>query len=164
MVTTGTGFRATDGTVADHGVSAGPDHGPLRVVGGGPTLGADVADVFRRNLVVQTPAIYERFKALLPAMTPSDPAFLGRLDTWFSFPVDPLPAPFDRPTLFVLGRQDAVVGYRGAFGLMESYPRASVAVLDRAGHAAPWEQEGVFRALVDEWLTGVSSEVLPGRP
>ena len=64
--------------------------------------------------------------------------------------------PFDGPTLFVLGRQDAVVGYRGVFELIESYPRATVAVLDRAGHAAPWEQEDLFRALVAEWLARVN--------
>jgi pimeloyl-ACP methyl ester carboxylesterase len=125
-------------------------------------LGPQIAEVFARNLVVQTPAVYERFKALLPAMTPPDPDFLDRLDPRFSFPVDRPATPFDRPTLFVLGRQDAVVGFRGAFDLIDSYPRATLAVLDRAGHAAPWEAEGVFRALVDDWLTRVEAETQGG--
>jgi len=37
----------------------------------------------------------------------------------------------------VLGRQDAVTGYRGIYGLMDPYPRATVAVLDLSGHALP---------------------------
>jgi pimeloyl-ACP methyl ester carboxylesterase len=75
-----------------------------------------------------------------------------------SFRVDPPPTPFRGPALFVLGRQDAVVGFRGVFELMDAYPRASVAILDRAGHALPWEQEVVFRRLVAEWLSRVESE------
>ena len=62
------------------------------------------------------------------------------------------------PTLFVLGRQDSVVGYRGAFALMDGYPRATVAVLDRAGHGLPWEQPELFAALGSDWLDRVEQE------
>jgi len=67
-------------------------------------------------------------------------------------PVDSLPQPFDRPALFLAGRQDDVVGYTDLFTLTESYPRAAVAVLDRAGHALQIEQAQLFNALVNEWL------------
>jgi pimeloyl-ACP methyl ester carboxylesterase len=60
-----------------------------------------------------------------------------------------------RPVLFVLGRQDSVVGYRTAVELMDHYPRATVAVLDRAGHILPWEQPAVFNALIRDWLDRV---------
>jgi pimeloyl-ACP methyl ester carboxylesterase len=118
-------------------------------------LGPDLATAFASRLVVQTPEICERLKALVPGFTGQDGAFLAGLRHAVSLDVDRLPTPFLRPALFVLGRQDAVVGYRGAFTLMDQYPRATVAVLDRAGHALPWEQEGVFHALVGEWLTRV---------
>jgi pimeloyl-ACP methyl ester carboxylesterase len=115
-------------------------------------LGTETAARFAGSMVVQTQDLYERFKSLMPAFTGSDTAFLERLDDTLSLEVNPPPAPFEGPALFVLGRQDAVVGYRGVFELMEAYPRATVAILDRAGHALPWEQEALFHALVDEWL------------
>jgi pimeloyl-ACP methyl ester carboxylesterase len=41
---------------------------------------------------------------------------------------------------------------------MDAYPRATVAVLDRAGHTLPWEQPEVLKALVAEWLDRVEQE------
>jgi hypothetical protein len=46
------------------------------------------------------------------------------------------------PTLILAGRQDATVGDAGSWRLLEHDRRASVAVLDRAGHALPHEQAG----------------------
>ena len=120
----------------------------------GPTISEQFADFF----VVQSPVTYERIKTLLPSLRGADKAFLARLEATLPFEVDPPAAPFGRPALFVLGRQDSVVGYRGVLDVMEAYPRATVAILDRAGHGLPWEQEPVFRALVSEWLDRVEDE------
>jgi pimeloyl-ACP methyl ester carboxylesterase len=73
----------------------------------------------------------------------------------FSFDVDDLPMPFAAPTLIITGRQDSVVGYRDAWGLLENYPRGTFVSLDRAGHLLELEQEDLFRALVSEWLDRV---------
>ena len=118
-------------------------------------LGPDLATAFASRLVVQTPEIYERFKTLVPGFSGHDSEFLAELSRSLSFDVDRLPTPFLRPALFVLGRQDRIVGYRGAFGLADQYPRATVAVLDRSGHALPWEQEDLFQALLVDWLMRV---------
>jgi len=118
-------------------------------------LGHERAAAYVRAVAVQDVGIYERFKALLPGIDRRDQDFLDRLDDKVSFPVDPPPQPFARPALFVLGRQDAVVGYRTALDLMEHYPRATFAILDRAGHALPWEQPSIFTALVLDWLDRV---------
>jgi pimeloyl-ACP methyl ester carboxylesterase len=63
--------------------------------------------------------------------------------------------PFEKPTLILTGRQDTHVGYRDAWDILEKYPRATFAVLDRAGHALGVEQESLFHALVHEWLDRV---------
>ena len=42
-----------------------------------------------------------------------------------------------------------------AWDLVERYPRATFAVLDRAGHGLDVEQRGLFEALVGEWLDRV---------
>ena len=92
-----------------------------------------------------------------PAGEIADREFLGRLNQkrTFSFEVDALPAPFPAPTLILAGRQDNWVGYREAYNLLDSYPRASFAVLDRAGHALSSESKMLFRALANEWLDRV---------
>jgi pimeloyl-ACP methyl ester carboxylesterase len=116
-------------------------------------LGPAAAAQFARVAVVGSADVYERVKPVMEGVR--DAGFLELLDDKLSFEVDDLPAPFRRPALFVLGRQDAIVGFRGAFNLLDAYPRATIAVLDRAGHGLPWEQEGLFRALVGEWLSRV---------
>jgi pimeloyl-ACP methyl ester carboxylesterase len=118
-------------------------------------LGPETAAEFASFFVVQSTTVYERLKVLLPTVRTADRAFLVQLEATLSFEVDPPAAPFSRPALFILGRQDSVVGYRGAFDLAEHYPRATIVVLDRAGHGLPWEQPALLTALVREWLDRV---------
>ena len=73
----------------------------------------------------------------------------------FSFDADTLAEPFAAPTLIVTGRQDTIVGYRDAWRIVENYPRATFAVLDRADHGLPIDQDALFRALVNDWLDRV---------
>ncbi len=56
------------------------------------------------------------------------------------------------PSLIVVGRQDSVSGYLDGVDLMHRYPRATLAVLDTAGHALAWERPEVFHSLVRDWL------------
>jgi len=65
---------------------------------------------------------------------------------------EPFDVLFEGPTLFALGRQDTSTGWRDALRLSNRYPRATYAVLDRAGHNLQIEQAGLFGALVGEWL------------
>jgi pimeloyl-ACP methyl ester carboxylesterase len=76
-----------------------------------------------------------------------------------SLDVDAHVEPFPAPTLILAGRQDAAVGYRDAWEILENYPRATFVVLDRAGHLLPVDQQRLFRALVSEWLDRVEEYV-----
>jgi len=58
----------------------------------------------------------------------------------------------DVPSLVVVGRQDSVSGYLDGVDIMHRFPRATLAVLDTAGHALAWERPEVFHALVRDWL------------
>jgi pimeloyl-ACP methyl ester carboxylesterase len=75
----------------------------------------------------------------------------------FSVNVDALHEPFEKPTLIVMGRQDSYVGYRDSWAILEIYPHATFAILDRAGHfiGRPHEQRILFIALINEWLDRV---------
>jgi pimeloyl-ACP methyl ester carboxylesterase len=110
-------------------------------------------------LVVQDRTALSRIQALRPLFEDAkqDNAFQDRLKRAFSFPVDELPQPFGEPALFLLGRQDHVVGYRDTWKILEHFPRATYAVLDQAGHAPDVEQLQLCQALMSEWLDRVEA-------
>jgi pimeloyl-ACP methyl ester carboxylesterase len=58
--------------------------------------------------------------------------------------------------LVVAGRRDSFVGYAGAVGLLERYPRATLAVVDEAGHALPHERPAVLAGLLADWVERAS--------
>jgi len=91
----------------------------------------------------------------MPAYRRADYGFLARLETHLlatGAAGRPGP-PFARPSLILTGRQDATVGYRAAWALLDELPRATYAVLDMAGHQlGRIERPGPFRALVGDWL------------
>lgn len=94
--------------------------------------------------------------ALRSGMETTDPAFLRALSQAYALSVDAdaiiAATGFDRPALFVAGHQDRVVGYRDLMRLLPSYPRATFALLDAAGHNAQIERDDLFTALADDWL------------
>lgn len=59
---------------------------------------------------------------------------------------------FERPACFVLGRQDSTVGWKDALGLAGRYPRASLHVLDAAGHNLQLEQAGLLGSAFGAWI------------
>ena len=62
---------------------------------------------------------------------------------------------FGKPALIIAARQDTVVGYRDAWSILESYPRGTFAVVDRADHGWPLERPELLAALIDDWLARV---------
>jgi pimeloyl-ACP methyl ester carboxylesterase len=106
----------------------------------------DYLDALRRKThgLVQ-PAI-EACAAFVPEMR-ADPARYA-----FSFDLAAAEKSFTRPALIIAGRQDTTVGYRDAWGILESYPRATFAVIDRADHVWPVESPDLLAALVGDWL------------
>ena len=77
-------------------------------------------------------------------------AFWG--DKAFSFDPTVMPETCRAPALFLAGRQDQIVGYRKVMSMLDHFPRATLAVLDRAGHLLEAEQPTLRTALVNEWL------------
>ena len=70
----------------------------------------------------------------------------------FSFDLAEAEKTFTRPTLIIAARQDTTVGYRDAWDILESYPRATFAVIDRADHGWPLELPRLLSVLVEDWL------------
>jgi pimeloyl-ACP methyl ester carboxylesterase len=138
-----------------------PEHVVLRAADGldlDGTLEPAMAAEFRNYLVVQTPETLRRFQeTVAPGVALADQAALERIFARWQLRTAPEQAPaYTNPTLILAGRQDATVGYAGSWRLLEHYPRATFAVLDRAGHGLPHEQVGLVTALMAEWLDRVS--------
>jgi pimeloyl-ACP methyl ester carboxylesterase len=130
-----------------------PEH---RVVVGSGEIGDDD---FRSYFVVQGPEMLERYERYVaPAAALVDQAALERIGERWELTPDHGPA-YAGPTLVVAGRLDSTVGYAAAAALVDHYPRASLAVVDDAGHALPHEQPDLLRALVAEWLARVERSV-----
>lgn len=94
----------------------------------------------------------------VPAHRESDDDFLERLNENYVLPIEIRYSgdPFTRPSLIALGHQDATVGYERQLQLLPEFPRATVAVVDMAGHyLGRVERPKVFNALVRDWLERV---------
>ena len=113
-------------------------------------------------MVVQSPPVVEAVRDMLAEIQIADHPFNDRLEeaSPFSFNVDTPPAPFGGPTLILTARQDHLCGYRDAWDLLDSYPRATFAVLDRAGHFVNIEQDGLCQAFIIWWHQNQEAEVV----
>jgi len=139
---------------------------PFQVLEKDEALLASLSDEDRGYLtginVVQNERVWERFKRdVRPGLKAADYGFLqnklGR-HVPYKMDVDQIVMPYRQPTLILMGRQDNVVGYRDHWQLIENFPRATFAILDKAGHNLQIEQDGLFSALVQEWLERISAE------
>jgi pimeloyl-ACP methyl ester carboxylesterase len=124
-------------------------------------LSSEEANEFESIAVLQGEQEWERFRdeILIPSKRAND-EFLERIRRngyGFTFDIDANTPPFEHPTLIITGRQDHVVGFQDAWRLIDSYPRATFAVLDMAGHNLQIERPNVFEALVNDWLDRLES-------
>jgi pimeloyl-ACP methyl ester carboxylesterase len=115
---------------------------------------------FRDYFTVHTAETLERYETYVqPAVRMADQVALARIgERWDLTTRSEDSAPYRGPTLLVTGRQDSTVGYARAWELLEQFPRATFAVLDRAGHALPHEQPELLHALITEWLYRVREQ------
>lgn len=135
-----------------------PRHQVLRQDEGFLAALAPEEQVLSDLLVVQSLEVLgQQRRSILPALASADRQLLARLEAnhSFSFDVDCLSEPFPAPALFLTGRFDHWCGYHDAYKLLEGFPRATFAALDRAGHGLTLEQKSLFQALAGEWLERV---------
>jgi len=106
---------------------------------------------FDDYFVSRTQATARRYRDhVAPSTELVDEAALGRI--FAGWTVDVGETAFSAPTLVVAGRRDSVVGYADAVELLERYPRATLAVIEDAGHALMHERPKLLAALLGDWL------------
>lgn len=119
---------------------------------------------FSKYAVLANEQTYKRYQAeLLTAIQHTDIVYIKALKEHYrlSFDVDAFikQYPFDKPVLCICGRQDICVGYKDAWQLLDSYPRATFSVLDVAGHHLQIEQPALLRELTSNWLQRVEQAI-----
>lgn len=125
------------------------------------SLDPEDAALYTEVAVVQSRATWERFRdAALPGLRRADAGAVSRLAADYDLPVlpDERLAGFAGPVLLVMGRQDAVVGHEDQLALSRRLPRATAAVLDRAGHNVHLDQPVLVRALLRSWLADLAGD------
>jgi pimeloyl-ACP methyl ester carboxylesterase len=130
------------------------------VLAGAPD--AHAAAIRGVGVVIDTPS-WSYFRSVIaPALGAGDAEAIAAIARDYGIPMDgdATAEPFEGPALIVTGRQDSMVGYRDALGILERFPRATYAVLDGAGHNVSGERPALLAALLDDWLDRV--ERLPG--
>lgn len=106
---------------------------------------------FDDYFVVRTRATACRYRDhVAPGFALVDEAALGRIfATWT---IDLGSGAFSAPALIVAGRRDSVAGHTDATELLARYPRATLAVVEDAGHALMHERPELFASLFGDWL------------
>jgi pimeloyl-ACP methyl ester carboxylesterase len=136
-----------------------PEHVVLHTSGDLPDrLDPAAQEEFREYFVVHTPETVRRFQeAVAPAKTLVDRTAMMRIFGRWRLRDQPEDGPpFTRPVLILAGRQDSAVCWVDSCRLLDHYPRATFAVLDRAGHALAHEQGPLLVTLMAEWLDRVN--------
>lgn len=123
----------------------------------GAVLDPGLAAQFDGMAVVRTAETARRFaEEILPGLELADRDSMARIHGRWELSAGPELGTYDRPALFLTGRQDNITGYEDVYALLPHYPYASFAVLDTAGHNLQIEQPGLFNALMGEWLDRVA--------
>lgn len=106
---------------------------------------------FDEYFVVRTPETARRFRDYAaPGMALVD--YPALTDIFTDWPIDMGHATFSRPMLIAAGLHDTTVGFDDAVRLLDVYPRATLAVIDGAGHALLHERPRAIAGLLDDWI------------
>ncbi|MBE5103729.1 alpha/beta hydrolase [Bacillus thuringiensis] len=117
------------------------------------TLTSTDREEFCELTVVANEYTYTRFKEeIKPGLDVANYEFIERLQKNYPLTMDFHQKKYEKPVLSLAGRQDISVGYQDIIGIIEDYPRATLAVLDMAGHNLQIEQPELFESLVWEWI------------
>lgn len=122
-------------------------------------LSEEMKQSLNAMMVIQTEETYKRYNdEIVKSIVKSDHVFLERiLKTGYGFSFN-IEVQYEKPVLILLGKQDSCVGYKDAWRLLDYYPRATFAVLDKAGHNLQIEQVEMFNSLMSEWVQRVEDE------
>ena len=81
----------------------------------------------------------------------------GQLDGAFSVDPNQTEVKYEKPVLLLLGRQDSEVGFEQQYDLYKAYSRATIMILDKAGHNLQIENRELFSQSFLDFLGRIES-------
>lgn len=106
---------------------------------------------FEAYFVWHTAEMVDRFRTgVAPSLDAYDGEIVGRVMESAGFEISD--AGEGIPTLVMLGRRDSFIGFRVQAEEAETWPRATVVIVDDAGHALPHEKPELVTALLADLL------------
>lgn len=124
------------------------------------SLDAEDRSDYEAMAVVQSIENWALFRdSALPGLRAFDQAAIERISGSYALSIEPEErAPkFEGPAVFIMGRQDHVVGFHDQLNLSAHYSQSTIAVLNRAGHNAHLDQQEITATLLEEWLVQMTS-------
>ncbi|ANX11632.1 2-hydroxy-6-oxo-6-phenylhexa-2,4-dienoate hydrolase [Fictibacillus arsenicus] len=82
----------------------------------------------------------------------ADSAFLEKISQAYGFTFQIDQEVFQKPSVFLAGRQDHITGFKDVYDLLDKYPRATFSILDSAGHNLQIEQNKLINVHITDWL------------
>lgn len=119
------------------------------------SLDPDARADYEAMAVVQSRENWALFRdSVLPGLRIFDQDAIDRISESYALSVEPEAGSptFQGPAVFIMGRQDHVVGFQDQTVLSGHYLQSTIAILDRAGHNAHLDQAEITGALLEEWL------------
>lgn len=121
------------------------------------TVDPEVRENFLSFITVANKNTFNRFEAeIMVGLRQGNHRFLDQLATAYAYSFDLFKTLTTNPVhpdiLFLLGRQDQVVGYKDAYRLSQLVPRVSYFIFDKASHSLQIEQPTLFNSVVNGWL------------
>ncbi len=109
--------------------------------------------------VVETPDTWKDFKKEIDiSIIPQNKGFLEKqLDGSFSKDINAIAVQYDKPALILAGKQDSEVGYEDQFNLYKDFKRASIIILDKAGHNLQIDRKALFEASFLDWIERIET-------
>ena len=134
---------------------------PNRVVeddGAADDLADHLRDEYLGYFQVRTAATRERFERyVVPALSRYDADAVDRIMTAAALEPDPDRTPFDGPALIMVGRDDALIGWKAQRSLADRHPRGTFVAVADAGHALIHERPRIVAAALDDLLDRAAS-------
>lgn len=121
------------------------------------TLSQNERKEFSEYAVIANQMTYQRYiNEIYSGIKVANQLFINHLEKYYSFSTDVDSVihnlHYDKPVLFICGKQDNCVGYKDLWKLYDDYSRATFSILDLAGHNLQIEQPRLFNELVINWL------------
>lgn len=109
--------------------------------------------LFVENNVILSKYVLERFKnEIISGIDKSNREIIKKIGENYTLPYDPDEKTFNKPTIFFLGKHDSAVGYFDALNILDKYKKASVILLENAGHSLQIEQPETFTSTFVQWM------------